>query len=153
MDQASRDQQFEKLVGDGYPREAVERVRDWTELCSIVMAIDPDDSESLCAGVKSLNAKAESLYPNLLEGKPVSMHPSDLGEGWTIPNESIEDRFLELTGSILLTGVDGPRATHFVMLEKLGEMAEWFREHPETCERVRKGVEGLFGGKESPDGH
>lgn len=138
------------LVEEGYSERDARDVSDWVEFVIAILALDPHEyADPLRAGIEDLSRKAESLYLAVEEGKPVKMGPDDLSDRWTFDKkDNITGTFIARTGTLLLNGIDGPRATSLVLLEKLGDITEWLRDHPDNCEEIRQAVFKLVLGDE-----
>lgn len=125
----------DKLIEQGYGREEIEALVHWVRLSSLLcLNLNEDMLEALKKTVHSLTLKAEKLYAELMTGETdqIAMTVQDLGEDWPFDKKaSLSDLFLELTGTLLFKGVDGPRATETALGVALDQMMSDLREDPE----------------------
>lgn len=94
-----------------YDPTEVEVLHEWVRLVAKLILLEPEqNAKRLNAGLDRLTVEAERLYPELEAGVKVGMDTSDLGPEWD-PDDDVGGLFVELTGTLLFIGVDGPRPT------------------------------------------
>lgn len=132
----------DKLAEDGYDREQAQALTRWVALCSLCISINEDMLDVLASAITNLCVKADGLYAKLMTGEieRASMAPKDLGENWTFDlQSSVSQVFVELTGTLLFAGNDGPRGTAMHLIDSLSRIKDGLREEPD----LRRSIEAI----------
>lgn len=96
-----------------FDADEVKNVQTWVEFCADLIAIDADNLDILRRALQRLVVAADRAFPQVESGEHVALGVADLGE-FPLPN-SVGEAFLVITGTVLLNGADGPRATGQVL--------------------------------------
>src|SRR4051794_23951185 len=99
----------DQLIYEGYRPDQVQLAEDFAAFVVRVVMENRDHTEQLRRGIDALAVKMNSLVPALEEGKKAGpVHSSELHEHMAPLDLSTVEEFIAVTGTIMLSGQDGP---------------------------------------------
>lgn len=110
--------------------EGRDRIARWLTFCSVLLTESPVNYSRLKDSLALMGERCQAEYPSLMAGEEVTIEPDVFDGRLDDFSDETQREFLNLTGDVLFSGLDGPNRTARTLQEALKTLvAEIARGH------------------------